>query len=557
MLKFHKLLCSCLIATALSVQSGLAYSSEKEADPPPTKSSKYEQLLLDFKCDSAISALQTPLAAALKLKDFALAAKIMRMIALAFRLDENDRAASQAALIAVTLNPNDERAQFQAAEYLVRDGRWQESESILEKLTKSKNKSTALRASAFLAHQRGNVLGAIEGLEKYSKIEPADQRALLRLSYLYLINEDGKKAAEVQRQLSELSSTDYMKEIFLGRAAESEANADLADEHYRKAGSHLPEDPLWRAQIGLRLMKAQKVKEADAELKQCFAARRLMSSPYTNWALMQAFFGSSENAKSCLAYLKKLRPNASETYFVEGVVLEKICKQENAAAAFKQAIALNPHSSSPYLHLINMPDIQKTLAQRIELRKTWTEGCPNSNMAAIELGNALKEDGKIDEALLSYRRAEELLKGRKAPSDPNARIAICKMHASIACINYQQKDLDAALEEARIFNETRPDSASGLGMRPAKMDLEKLDGAARKGAEHALLADTLSESRLLQDAENEYRLAMKEDPSNQSYHSCLLKVLLDKKDYAAAAAEDAAVSQNIVSHIGDIFSKKK
>ena len=71
------------------------------------------------------------------------------------------------------------------------------------------------------------------------------------------------------------------------------------------------------------------------------------------------------------------------------------------------------------------------------------------------------------------------------------------------------------------------------------------------------MADIFYECGNLRKADEEYSAALKDDPDNMDYHSSLLKVLLDKKDYAKAAKEDAAVSQHFITHIGDIFFSKK
>lgn len=554
---FEKIRLSCsanskIVATGFSLLLLLCVNSDALAQ----KDSSYEDCLREFKCDQAIRKLQVPLTRALSKNDFAKAGKVMRMIALAFRLDENDQAAAQAAEIAMKLDPEDTFGNFQLAEYELRNGAWQKADSIFEELSKSKNSKISQRAIAFLAQQKGAVLQSMQLLEDYAKRYPDDQRALMRLAYLYLVNEEDKKASEANILLSNLSDSNYLKEIYSGRAAEAIHHLKEAEDHYRRAGAYISDDPLWHSQLGLLFMKNGKIKEARQEFRLCFALRRLCGKAYTSWAVMEAFFGSKTSAEICLNRLQQLRPNFNELYFVKGIVDEKSGNYQNAVNAFNKAIELYPHNSTPYIHLLQSQEIKNDQAKRIALCRKWVINCPQSALGSIELANALYQSGKKEESMQYYLHADSLVKGRPMPKDSNYQIAICKMYASMAGICYE-KGLEAeAIKWAQQFNALRPAAAetAGIAMRPARLVLEKLKDKSRTAAEHALLADSLYENGALAAAEKEYRKALSDDPHNISYHSALLKVLLDKRDYAAAASEDAAVTQHVLSHVPDFFS---
>jgi tetratricopeptide (TPR) repeat protein len=541
---------SCCFFAALT----LAFASRAAAaGPAKMQTGKFEEPLLNLAPDRAIRLYCAPLNQSLACADRVTAARIMRMIALAFHLDENDTAAAQAALLALKLNPDDKYCCFQSAEYLFRDGRRQESEELLKGLCRSADPYVALRARAFLDLQQGRFHQALTAFEQYVQGNPDDERALLKLSYLYLVYEDFPQLAALERKLALRSCSEYFKEIHLGKSDEAENKLKSAEAHYRAAGRLLGQDPLWHYQLALMFMKKERIKEADQEYKQCFTCRRLISLAYSNWAVMEAFFGSTARAEDCLAYASRLRPRSYDLLFAHGIVEEKAGRLEKAGQEFEAAIAVNPYSGSPYIHLLQLSRARPAgPAERLELCRAWCRNCPHSAIAAAELGNALRESGNDDQALESYLQAESLVKGR-VPS--GFRLNFCVIHAYVAGIYYKRKDLKNALAQAGIFNALRPDlpSTAGVAMRPARIDLSKLKDGAKKAAEHALLADALYECRRLKEAEDEYRLAEKEDPGQITYHSCLLKVLLDKKDYAAAAREDAAVSQHVIMHIPEVI----
>lgn len=522
------------------------------------KLSKFERAIIDLRCDDAIRLLAPSLNRALSKGDYKCAAKILRVVALAFKLDDNDDAAVQAMELATKLDPSDEHAGLQLAEYLFRDGRWSDADKILEKLSKSSDPQISQKSAAFLAQQKGSIVQAISLLEVYAKKYPDDHRALMRLSFLYVMDDDKPKAALVEQKLSELSPSQYFKEICLGKASEYAGDSSQAESHYQKAGEYNKEDPLWHCHLALMFMKQHKIKEADLEFKKCFESRRLIGRAFTNWAILESFFGNKAEAKKCLAYLQNLRPNSNELYFVRGIIEENNGESDKASADFKHSIELYPHNSSPYIHLLQSKEYKSDSSKRIELCRKWSLNCPQSAIAVIELGKAFQQSGNDDYATINFLRAKLMLQGRAMPEDMNYRIAICTMHAQLAGILYKRKEMDRALEEAAKFNALRPPTArtAGIAVRPPKIDLAKLKDKKKQAAEHALFADALYECGMLNDAEREYKSALVDDPDNIDFHSALLKVLIDKKDYLGAAKEDAAVSQHVITHIGDLFGQK-
>lgn len=553
----------CCFASAffIAVITALAASGAplESDDSASWQSSKYNKALLDLDPLKAIRLLCPPLNRAVANKDNVLAARIMRMIALAFRLDENDAAAVQAAQLASKLNPDDNFCRFQLADYQLRNGNWQAGEALYGELSKSADSKIALRASALLKQMRGSPEQAIELLEKYNKANPGDMRVVSKLAYLYFSNQDFDESAAMQKELANICHSPYLEQIYLARAEEAKSNYEAALTHYKAAGRINKNDPLWHGQIAMLYVKEQKIKEADAEFRQCFACKRMLSMAYTNWSVMEAFFGSDENARDCIAHALLIRPNSSEFWFARGVIQEKEGKAEQAGEAYEKSIALYPYNSSAYVHLLTLFTLEKRgIDKRIELCRSWAACCPQSATASIEYANTLRKAGKDDEALKSYLHAEEIMKERTA-NDKSLALRLCIMHANIATIYYKRKEAEAALAEAIIFNKERPESAStaGVTLRPPKMELEGLSKKARTAAEHAFLADVLYECSEFTDAAQEYRLAQKDDPDNITYHSCLLKVLLDNRDYSQAAKEDAAVSHHFLTHVGNLFDPSK
>ncbi len=547
-----------LSALCLLVPQLRASAAPDQSDKKATQSAAMEALN-NLRCDEAIRNLTPALNRALEAKDNASAALTMRTIALAFRLDENDAAALQAVSIAAKLNPDDIRCKFQKADYFFRNGLWKECEAEYEQLSKSSDPQISLRAKAFLAHERDYSIDATDLLEEYTSKYKDDQKALLKLANIYDATDEPELAAKTFKQLADLSDSNYLKIIYLGKAESAAKNTRNAIKAFQDASKICPTDPLWHYCIAMIEMKNLNIKAADKEFKECFKCKRLSSQAFVNWALMQSYFGSKADAEASLSYLAKMRPNSSELYFIQGVIAKSKGEYSKAKEAFLHSAQLNPHNSPVYTHLLELASAAKDPKSRLEICKQWTAACPKSVNAQIELANSLNSSGYSEKAFEAYLKAEELFKGRQLPSGGNYLIALCKMHANIATFLWKQKKFADALVEAKIFNQIRPamSTTAGLSTRPPKFDFDSLGKDEKRAAEHAALADTLFETANLNSAEQEYREALKDDPNNVIYHSCLLKVLLDKKDFAAAAKEDAAVSQHVVTHIPDFFNSKQ
>ncbi|MBX9690122.1 MAG: tetratricopeptide repeat protein [Candidatus Obscuribacterales bacterium] len=536
-------LLSALVITATQIPAGSQNESTLSA---------FQTALYKLEADKAILCLSSPLNKALAKNDRQEASKIMQAIAHCFALDENYEAALQAAQIAAKLNPVETYPQFQSADFLFRCGQWQESEKLCQKLAKSRDPLVALKAEAVLAQQQGS-LNSLDLLQKYSEKSNTDLSLSNKLANLYTLNGQSEEAAKTLKKVAASVKSAYLKEIFLGRAAEKEKKNEEAKSFYKKAGLLNPHDPLWHFQLAMIAMRSEKIKEADLQFKEAFKCKRLNTASFNNWALMEAFFGKTENAEAALNYLEKLRPQAGEVHFVKATVFEKKGQKEKAREELLLALKANPHNSSIYLHLTQEPGLEAK--KKLSICRDWVKDCPNSWLAAIELGRILLSEHKYDEALASFLKAREIMQESTQLSDPSYRNSVFAMHAALAALLFKKNEMTEALKEAIKFNELRPElpDSVGLKVRPRKLAFKDMKPEKAKAQEHAALADCLFETRFLDDAESEYRKAIELDPDQINYHSFLLKVLIEKKDFIAAGKEDAYVSQHIITHIPGLF----
>ena len=512
--------------------------------------------LLQMQPAKAILRFCGPLTESVRVGDYPRAARIMRLIAFAFRLDENDQAAARCALAAAALDANSDNARLDAADYLFRCGQWKESEKLIKDIEHSSDRKVALRAFISECMKQMQLKIAIERIAKEPLAIQNDPKILMGLAYLYNLNEQPEEAAQVLRRLAALSLNPYMKEIIFGRADIAARKFDQAEKHFLAAASIFPEDPLWHTELGLLKMKQGEIPPARKHLEAALAKSRMSTQAYVNYAVIETYFGSVSEARRALKKLAQFRPHATELAFAEGVVAEKENDRNGAKKCFYRVIDHNPYNSSAYVHLLKIEREENNVANQKELAHRWLKACPMSFTAYFENGKVLFDIADWQGAIQSFNVADGFAKERDLISRKSTKNAYLTLLACRAVANLNLKKENEAIVDATSFNQLKPEpnKAGGLYIRPPRLELEKLaKGSVREAAHHAFLGDVLYENQKFSEAESQYANAIASEPDNILWHSCRLKVLMDKKDLVAAAKEDLYVSQHMVTHIPDAF----
>lgn len=560
-----------MTASTACLAAGDSSNEARKCDDADVKAG-YE-CLLRFEPDQAILKFCRPLNQAIAAQDLSRASRYMRLIAFAFRLDENDEAAKTAALQAVALDPSSDYARLDAADYLFRAGQWQRSLEIIEGLKKSKDRKVALRASIHESMRTMSMSKALADIQKEPEEIRLDPKILSLNASLYLLNEQTEYAEPVLKQVSRVCPSPYMSKIFEGRAALAAKKFDEARKSFELAGQIVPKDPLWNTELGLLALKQNNIKVAREHLAQALNCRRLSSQAYVNWAVVEAYFGTVDEARRCLDFIAKRRPNGADVVLSRGLVEEKAGKIDLAQSYFKKVIELNPYNSSAYLHLLNIARDKKESAELFALIDQWLKTCPLSLTGQFECGRALVQEGHLEEGVEHLNTAERYMIERASLKRKFTQQMYLSLLAarSTALQELGSENEKQALADAFAFNQRKPApaKAGGLFVRPTKFPesimssakslkddkAEKNRLAHNAAAREALLADVLYENKRLAEAAQRYRKAIELEPENILWHSCLLKVLIDKRDFAEAAKEDIYVAQHMVNHIPDLFKK--
>jgi Tfp pilus assembly protein PilF len=145
-------------------------------------------------------------------------------------------------------------------------------------------------------------------------------------------------------------------------------------------------------------------------------------------------------------------------------------------------------------------------ASAATLLQTSVDRWPHGR-AHFNLGGALKDEGRLDEAAAQFRAA--------APEQPRA---LYELGAGL----YDRGQFDDAITEFRAFLDR-------LGQRPAL--------TSQRVLAHNLIALSLAQQRKFQQAVDEFAVALQLDPDNADLHGNLAFILLQQQDFERARAE--------------------
>lgn len=543
---------SALALTALCALGGWAASAgntdagQSGDDERVAKAYKY---IVDLQPDKGIALLVGPLTAALRASDPGArkrAARYYSLIAWAFRLDENDAAALDCIRIAAKLDPQNMFAKTFAAEELMRLYKLDEADKELAQLRPlAQTNALVARTIAFRCIADSDYDTAKKHLQTALRLNPNDSRSHSMLGRLLF----DKEASEQFKLAADTTVSPYMRRIYLWEA-EMAANPTAATaDHLEAAGKVLPNDPLWHNKMASHLVRRKQPDEAGKHMLAGTQCQRFSARAHTLYSAYAMFHNDTATAQRCLEHLTKVLPNSAEAHWTLANYHLLQHQPEKAQASLRKAIALNPRHSAAYSSLSEMNLIKNNPQAQEKLSVDWIAACPTQPQAWIYRGELLRHDQKWKEAETAYEQARKNLPERLAKNDNTVKLSFCAIHAGMGTAQFKQNNVAGVEHNAIKFNHFKPVQKDGVQVRPPKLPFDKLKrgSVAYFAALHAAIADMLFETRELDAAVDEYKKALELEPDNPLWHRGLLKVYLDKQDWVAAAKEDMLVSNDMVT----------
>lgn len=519
--------------------------------------------LQELNSDGAIRSITAPFIEAMNKGDRVKAARYLLLIAYGFRLDDNDDAAAACATIASNLDPNNALALVLSADYLSRAGRLEEADSKWKLLGKfSQNDPIIMRGKAHQLFSQNKLDEAEQILHQAVKQNSEEVTARHMLGMFHSVRGEREAATECFDALVKLSKDEYQKKMYAGLSASCLGDQKKAEDLYLAAGRIRPGDPAWHDALAMLYMAQKKIPQARAQIEEAAKCKRFSSQIAFNYAAILVFSGEQAKAIRLLQRITELKPNSFRAHNALGTTYKAVGKTNEAEQEFLKALALHSRKNSTYSNLLGLEHVRNDEKKTRAIVAKWTENNPDSWDCLAANGTLCLKANQWKEAQDFFTRAEQnkphLRKDEKTPV-----LKLCSIYAGLATSRYKQNDLAGALTSAQLFNATKPapDERGGVPVRPQKVDFAALKPASDKlkAAEHAVLADTLYETKQYDDSAAEYNKAIANEPENIVWHAALLKVYIDKRDIAGAAKEDLAVSQHMINKVGEAlnFGKKE
>ena len=492
------------------------------------------------------------------LKDKVNAARLahdLEYVSKALLFDENEIAAAQVQEIAVGLCPDEVPLKAQLADYLGRAGRPQEADKIFSGADLSdKADGTMIKMLAQYKSRCGDANGGRLLLERFAgredlKNDPWFQAIRGRTWLKCGLN---KRAATILRKAADLESNKYCQHLWLGAAEALASKSTAAENEIEAASKVLPDDPLWR--IDMYSITSNKDAKSYQYLVDALSAVRLCSRGfYTNAYYLQSH-GQFEQARKCLAYVTRFRPQSSELCFARARLCRAEGKPTEAIAAYEEGFKRNPYACHAYLEESALCTEAKQPEKAFQILLLETKMCPHYLRGWQLLGNEFMLKNNLEEAQKCYLKAVSCAPDNFEEGNILIKNDVGALYARLADIDYRKQKRAEAIVEAARFNHLKlvldlGAALSVIHLRPGRLEDKIVLQKEKQVREYTLLADALVEAKDYDNAMIEYRKAIALDANDPDLHSYLLNVLTEKGDWGAAAGEDLHLSNSLVQQM--------
>lgn len=521
---------------------------------------------LQFRSDLALRHLAPLITARTKAglkrpQDRVVMARLMELVSYSYMVDDNYSAALNSAIIAQKICPEDLHVKCLLANLFralpdthAEDRLISELKKIPEKdgfpylyFTLARNSWRDGRFNQTIDYL--NKAEAIDVERRQSNIEGFRGRVLVRTG----LNEEAKNRF---RKSAELTENKYLREIILANVAQIEFNDAVQEAHLLEASKIYPADPIWRLKLADVYFQRGNDTKAIPLLQEAFRCKRFSIGAYVRLARYYLRKGKSEKALAVVQYLERSTRITPDTLILRGDIEADRKQFSKAEKYYKQALEISPQNLEPYEMLSQFyRRIAKRPQDAVRVSIDYVKHFPEYWQAHYCSAQALLSAKKLAPAEREAAKALELLSAY-----PKADLNLYALHRAgvahaIVGTKYfvEDKDLERAVEEAKAFNQMKfnPDLPPYLrivSLRPERIQF-KDDLGLKDPMVHVALADMLLENNYFEQCIAEYKKAQELAPGDQTVRSYLIHALSQKGDWAGAASENLAFSQNLVNQI--------
>lgn len=227
-----------------------------------------------------------------------------------------------------------------------------------------------------LSHQTGRTQSALPLIERSLSLRPQNKLFLTNAGLIYQTVGDWKKAEAAYRGLTRLMPKDGMAWQNLGRILLQQGRIEEAEQAYHQAVSLDETNPEYAKNLGITLLKLNRPGDAEVALR-CF--RKVIAAD----------------------------PGDADGHNNLSIAFGLLNRREEAVAAARTAIRLDPRSWQPWLNLAQIHLRNDEVEEALEVYQNGIELAADKDIFNFTLGHTLNILGKFDSALTFFRRAYE------------------------------------------------------------------------------------------------------------------------------------------------------
>ena len=553
---------TAVIVAAAAFSNARAAAPEVGNGTVPTnpRLRKVYDALVDFRSDDALLSL-VPLIneqgrRGLKTEASRLAmARLLALAGFAFYIDENLYSGIQMFSQAHALCPDDLSAKCGLANGLREMPDFEREGKLIEELEKSSEaKKNPLVLITLARHYKrvGEYDKALKYLQEFEKLDVSecDVNSQALYARTLIVEGYGKPAAQKFRAAASRTSNKYMREIFLANAALVEKNEAAQEDHLRRAGSFYPGDPIWCTKLAEWKFSHEKEQEGFDLLQRALLCKRVSGTAYMKMARHLWVNKRYDAAEECMQKYQQRVRTSSESQALLGEIYDARGEAKKCEETYQKVLARDPFQPGSYENLAkHFMFTIKTPHRALAVAANFVKAMPNCWTAHFLKAKVLVKNGNLSGAAQAARAGLKLLAQPASQLNLYASHEAAHAHAIIGAASYADKKFDAALSEAKLFNQMKfnpelPAYLKMIVMRPGKLAFSD-----QSEYDHVALADMLFEVERFDDCETEYRKALKINSDDHEIRGYLLHVLSQKGDWSAAAKENFAFSQQVVNKI--------
>jgi predicted O-linked N-acetylglucosamine transferase (SPINDLY family) len=343
---------------------------------------------------------------------------------------------------AVTASPEDARYPSGLAQVHAAMGQWSESAAAYLQVLRIDPTSVDAHFGLGLAMQsQGDYTGAILAYNSALRYQPDFADAHCNLGNCHKLRGDLQQAETAYRQALVINPKHAGARSNLGIVLQARGQLDAAIEQLNEAVALEPVVASHAVNLAAALCQQRQFDRAQTLLLQVLAREPGNADAVYN--LGNALHGLGQLGEAAERYGEavRIRPDYAEAWNNLGNVRKELGEFQSAAEAYESALRIRPEFVDA---INNSACLLRTLGRLEEAEAVLREGISNHTHAALydNLGNVLKDAGRLEEALEAFRKSLEL--------DPTAAAT----HSNLAySLSFQVEDGQPILEECLRWNQ--------------------------------------------------------------------------------------------------------